>query len=108
MLPTSVDERLSFWRMQTFVYWLMENHSGVCCTQTGQGGLNLRVRSMFYLRAPNELNTCIKMRRFLVPQQSLFISYTRDFHMERKYFLTNRCMSRTMVCNVPDLVALNN
>ncbi|KAH0849247.1 LOW QUALITY PROTEIN: hypothetical protein HID58_091422, partial [Brassica napus] len=39
------------------------------------------------LIAPNKLNTCIKIRRLLIPQQRkhfFTLSYTRGFHLERK------------------------
>ncbi|KAG4162170.1 hypothetical protein ERO13_D01G101865v2, partial [Gossypium hirsutum] len=44
------------------------------------------------LIAPNKLNTCIKIRRLLIPQQRkhfFTLSYTRGFHLEKKMFHTN-------------------
>ncbi|KAL3648321.1 Protein Ycf2 [Castilleja foliolosa] len=44
------------------------------------------------LIAPNKLNTCIKIRRLLIPQQRkhfFTLSYTRGFHLEKKMFYTN-------------------
>ncbi|KAL3502436.1 hypothetical protein ACH5RR_036885, partial [Cinchona calisaya] len=44
------------------------------------------------LIAPNKLNTCIKIRRLLIPQQRkhfFALSYTRGFHSEKKTFQTN-------------------
>nr|YP_008999976.1 hypothetical chloroplast RF21 [Agrostemma githago]YP_008999993.1 hypothetical chloroplast RF21 [Agrostemma githago]AGZ17967.1 hypothetical chloroplast RF21 [Agrostemma githago]AGZ17984.1 hypothetical chloroplast RF21 [Agrostemma githago] len=63
------------------------------------------------LIAPNKLNTCIKIRRLLTPQQRkhfFTLSYTRGFHLEKKMFHTNGFGSITMGSNVRDLVALNN
>nr|YP_010285111.1 hypothetical chloroplast RF21 [Silene melanantha]YP_010285128.1 hypothetical chloroplast RF21 [Silene melanantha]UKQ57610.1 hypothetical chloroplast RF21 [Silene melanantha]UKQ57611.1 hypothetical chloroplast RF21 [Silene melanantha]UKQ57692.1 hypothetical protein RF2 [Silene melanantha]UKQ57693.1 hypothetical protein RF2 [Silene melanantha]UKQ57774.1 hypothetical chloroplast RF21 [Silene melanantha] len=63
------------------------------------------------LIAPNKLNTCIKIRRLLIPQQRkhfFTLSYTRGFHLENKMFHTNGFGSITMGSNVRDLVALNN
>nr|YP_010581446.1 hypothetical protein RF2 [Triphyophyllum peltatum]YP_010581463.1 hypothetical protein RF2 [Triphyophyllum peltatum]UZT27851.1 hypothetical protein RF2 [Triphyophyllum peltatum]UZT27868.1 hypothetical protein RF2 [Triphyophyllum peltatum] len=63
------------------------------------------------LLAPNKLNTCIKIRRLLIPQQRkhLFtLSYTRGFHLEKKMFHTNGFGSITMGSNARDLVALTN
>nr|YP_010185595.1 Ycf2 protein [Epilobium hirsutum]YP_010185612.1 Ycf2 protein [Epilobium hirsutum]QVL23092.1 Ycf2 protein [Epilobium hirsutum]QVL23109.1 Ycf2 protein [Epilobium hirsutum] len=63
------------------------------------------------LIAPNKLNTCIKIRRLLIPQQRkcLFtLSYTRGFHLEKKMFHTNGFGSTTLGPSVPDLVALTN
>nr|YP_010349193.1 hypothetical protein Ycf2 [Iris x hollandica]UNV38079.1 hypothetical protein Ycf2 [Iris x hollandica] len=63
------------------------------------------------LIAPNKLNTCIKIRRLLIPQQRkhLFIlSYTRGFRLEKKMFHTNGLGSITMGSNARDLVALIN
>ena len=51
------------------------------------------------LIALNELNTCIKIRRFLIPQQCkhfFTLSYTRGFHLENKMFHANRFGSITM------------
>nr|YP_010457130.1 hypothetical protein RF2 [Microtropis henryi]YP_010457149.1 hypothetical protein RF2 [Microtropis henryi]UUA68280.1 hypothetical protein RF2 [Microtropis henryi]UUA68281.1 hypothetical protein RF2 [Microtropis henryi] len=63
------------------------------------------------LIAPNKLNTCIKIRRLLIPQQRkhfFILSYTRGFHLEKKMFHTNGFGSITMGSNVRDLVALTN
>nr|YP_010121312.1 Ycf2 protein [Sisyrinchium angustifolium]YP_010121330.1 Ycf2 protein [Sisyrinchium angustifolium]QRC77926.1 Ycf2 protein [Sisyrinchium angustifolium]QRC77946.1 Ycf2 protein [Sisyrinchium angustifolium]WDW31782.1 Ycf2 protein [Sisyrinchium angustifolium]WDW31800.1 Ycf2 protein [Sisyrinchium angustifolium] len=63
------------------------------------------------LIAPNKLNTCIKMRRLLIPQQRKYffiLSYTRGFHLEKKMFHTNGFGSITMGSNARDLVALIN
>nr|YP_010294668.1 Ycf2 [Callerya nitida var. hirsutissima]ULQ68820.1 Ycf2 [Callerya nitida var. hirsutissima] len=63
------------------------------------------------LIAPNKLNTCIKIRRLLIPQQRknfFTLSYTRGFHLEKKMFRTNGFGSITMGSNVRDLVALTN
>lgn len=65
------------------------------------------------LIAPNKLNTCIKIRRLLIPQQRkhfFTLSYTRGFHLEKKMFHTNAngFGSITMGSNVRDLVALTN
>nr|YP_009141401.1 hypothetical chloroplast RF21 [Lathyrus odoratus]AIL55927.1 hypothetical chloroplast RF21 [Lathyrus odoratus] len=63
------------------------------------------------LIGPNKLNTCIKIRRLLIPQQRkhfFTLSYTRGFHLEKQIFNTNRLGSITLGSNVPDLVALTN
>ena len=63
------------------------------------------------LIAPNKLNTCIKIRRLLIPQQRkhfFTLSYTRGFHLEKKMFHTNGFESITMGSNARDLVALTN
>nr|YP_009869254.1 hypothetical chloroplast RF21 [Allium macranthum]QKJ80758.1 hypothetical chloroplast RF21 [Allium macranthum] len=63
------------------------------------------------LIAPNKLNTCIKIRRLLIPQQRkhfFILSYTRGFHLEKKMFHTNGFGSITMGSNARDLVALIN
>nr|YP_010484026.1 Ycf2 protein [Piper retrofractum]YP_010484043.1 Ycf2 protein [Piper retrofractum]UVV36136.1 Ycf2 protein [Piper retrofractum]UVV36153.1 Ycf2 protein [Piper retrofractum] len=63
------------------------------------------------LIAPNKLNTCIKIRRLLIPQQRkhfFILSYTRGFHLEKKMFHTNVFGSITMGSNARDLVALTN
>nr|YP_010720160.1 hypothetical protein RF2 [Gymnopetalum chinense]YP_010720177.1 Ycf2 [Gymnopetalum chinense]UTM09994.1 hypothetical protein RF2 [Gymnopetalum chinense]UTM10011.1 Ycf2 [Gymnopetalum chinense] len=63
------------------------------------------------LIAPKTLNTCIKIRRLLIPQQRkhfFTLSYTRGFHLEKKMFHTNGFGSITMGSNVRDLVALTN
>jgi Plant protein of unknown function (DUF825)/ATPase family associated with various cellular activities (AAA) len=63
------------------------------------------------LIAPNQLNTCIKIRRLRIPQQRkhfFTLSYTRGFHLEKKMFHTNGFGSITIGSNVRDLVALIN
>nr|AYP33516.1 hypothetical chloroplast RF21 [Heliconia acuminata] len=63
------------------------------------------------LIAPNKLNTCIKIRRLLIPQQRkhfFILSYTRGFHLEKKMFHTNGFGSITVGSNARDLVALIN
>nr|YP_010901220.1 Ycf2 protein [Crassula columella]YP_010901237.1 Ycf2 protein [Crassula columella]WIL06800.1 Ycf2 protein [Crassula columella]WIL06815.1 Ycf2 protein [Crassula columella] len=63
------------------------------------------------LIVPNKLNTCIKIRRLLIPQQRKHffnLSYTRGFHLENKMFHTNEFGYITMGSNVRDLVALTN
>nr|YP_009450099.1 hypothetical chloroplast RF2 [Burmannia championii]YP_009450106.1 hypothetical chloroplast RF2 [Burmannia championii]ANK36296.1 hypothetical chloroplast RF2 [Burmannia championii]ANK36303.1 hypothetical chloroplast RF2 [Burmannia championii] len=63
------------------------------------------------LIAPNKLNTCIKIRRLLIPQQRkhfFILSYTRGFLLEKKKFHTNGFESITMGSNARDLVALIN
>nr|YP_009469195.1 Ycf2 [Asarum sieboldii]YP_009469224.1 Ycf2 [Asarum sieboldii]AVD53987.1 Ycf2 [Asarum sieboldii]AVD54016.1 Ycf2 [Asarum sieboldii] len=63
------------------------------------------------LIAPNKLNTCIKIRRLLIPQQRkhfFILSYTRGFHLEKKMFHTNGFGSITTGSNARDLVALTN
>nr|YP_010830748.1 hypothetical protein RF2 [Potamogeton distinctus]YP_010830766.1 hypothetical protein RF2 [Potamogeton distinctus]YP_010830920.1 hypothetical protein RF2 [Potamogeton wrightii]YP_010830938.1 hypothetical protein RF2 [Potamogeton wrightii]WFF50638.1 hypothetical protein RF2 [Potamogeton distinctus]WFF50656.1 hypothetical protein RF2 [Potamogeton distinctus]WFF50896.1 hypothetical protein RF2 [Potamogeton wrightii]WFF50914.1 hypothetical protein RF2 [Potamogeton wrightii] len=63
------------------------------------------------LLAPNKLNTCIKIRRLLIPQQRkhfFILSYTRGFHLEKKMLHTNGFGSITVGSNVRDLVALIN
>ncbi|KAL8225887.1 hypothetical protein R6Q57_018444 [Mikania cordata] len=54
------------------------------------------------LIAPNKLNTCIKIRRLLIPQQRknfFTLSYTRGFQLEKKMFYTNGFGSITMGSN---------
>uniref|UniRef100_A0A3Q7ID25 Ycf2 n=1 Tax=Solanum lycopersicum TaxID=4081 RepID=A0A3Q7ID25_SOLLC len=63
------------------------------------------------LIAPNKLNTYIKIRRLLIPQQRkhfFTLSYARGFHLEKKMFHTNGFGSITMGSNARDLVALTN
>nr|USZ79669.1 hypothetical chloroplast RF21 [Nyctocalos pinnatum]USZ79689.1 hypothetical chloroplast RF21 [Nyctocalos pinnatum] len=63
------------------------------------------------LIAPNKLNTCIKIRRLLIPQQRkhfFTLSYTRGFHLEKKMFHTNGFGSITMRSNARDLGALTD
>nr|YP_010288204.1 Ycf2 [Rubia podantha]YP_010288222.1 Ycf2 [Rubia podantha]YP_010958030.1 Ycf2 [Rubia alata]YP_010958048.1 Ycf2 [Rubia alata]YP_010958114.1 Ycf2 [Rubia ovatifolia]YP_010958132.1 Ycf2 [Rubia ovatifolia]UXE31836.1 Ycf2 [Rubia cordifolia]UKU08805.1 Ycf2 [Rubia podantha]UKU08825.1 Ycf2 [Rubia podantha]UXE31852.1 Ycf2 [Rubia cordifolia]WMZ97967.1 Ycf2 [Rubia alata] len=63
------------------------------------------------LIAPNKLNTCIKIRGLLIPQQRkhfFTLSYTRGFHLETKMFHTNGFGSITRGSNVRDLVALTD
>nr|YP_009493748.1 hypothetical chloroplast RF2 [Weigela florida]YP_009493765.1 hypothetical chloroplast RF2 [Weigela florida]AWN57643.1 hypothetical chloroplast RF2 [Weigela florida]AWN57644.1 hypothetical chloroplast RF2 [Weigela florida] len=61
--------------------------------------------------APNKLNTCIKIRRLVIPHQRkhfLTLSYTRGFSLENKMFHTNRFGYITMGSNARDLAALTN
>ncbi|KAL6522346.1 ATPase [Orobanche hederae] len=61
------------------------------------------------LLAPNKFNTCIKIRRLIIPQQRKHffnLSYTRGFHLERKMFHTNRFGS--MGYNARELGAFTN
>nr|YP_010575524.1 Ycf2 [Corydalis platycarpa]YP_010575551.1 Ycf2 [Corydalis platycarpa]UZM11148.1 Ycf2 [Corydalis platycarpa]UZM11149.1 Ycf2 [Corydalis platycarpa]WDA93290.1 Ycf2 protein [Corydalis platycarpa]WDA93317.1 Ycf2 protein [Corydalis platycarpa] len=63
------------------------------------------------LIAPNKLNTCLKLRRLLIPQQRkhfFTLSYTRGFHLEKKMSHPNGFGSITMGSSVRDLVALTN
>nr|YP_010400516.1 hypothetical chloroplast RF21 [Phedimus odontophyllus]YP_010400533.1 Ycf2 protein [Phedimus odontophyllus]YP_010400601.1 hypothetical chloroplast RF21 [Phedimus yangshanicus]UQS79163.1 hypothetical chloroplast RF21 [Phedimus yangshanicus]UQS79180.1 Ycf2 protein [Phedimus yangshanicus]UQS79248.1 hypothetical chloroplast RF21 [Phedimus odontophyllus] len=63
------------------------------------------------LIVPNKLNTCIKIRRLLIPQQRKHffnLSYTKGFHLENKMFHTNEFGSITVGSNARDLVALTN
>nr|YP_010173314.1 hypothetical chloroplast RF2 [Medicago praecox]QSJ48495.1 hypothetical chloroplast RF2 [Medicago praecox]UZC32126.1 hypothetical protein RF2 [Medicago praecox]UZC32202.1 hypothetical protein RF2 [Medicago praecox] len=63
------------------------------------------------LIAPNKLNTCIKIRRLLIPQQRkhfFSLAHTRGFHLEKKIFDTNGYGSITLGSTVRDLVALTN
>ncbi|XP_052479559.1 protein Ycf2-like [Gossypium raimondii] len=63
------------------------------------------------LIVPNKLNTCIKIRRLLIPQQRshfFTLSYTKGFHLEKKMFHTNGFGSITVGSNARDLVALTN
>nr|USG53786.1 hypothetical protein RF2 [Nanocnide lobata]USG53803.1 hypothetical protein RF2 [Nanocnide lobata] len=63
------------------------------------------------LIAPNKLNTCIKIRRLLIPQQRkhfFTLSYTRGFRLEKKMFHTNGFEAITVGSNVRDLASLNN
>ncbi|KAL6557852.1 Protein Ycf2 [Orobanche minor] len=61
------------------------------------------------LLAPNKFNTCIKIRRLIIPQQRKHffnLSYTRGFHLERKMFHTNGFGS--MGYNARELGAFTN
>nr|UVH70417.1 hypothetical protein RF2 [Corydalis bungeana]UVH70434.1 hypothetical protein RF2 [Corydalis bungeana] len=63
------------------------------------------------LIAPNKLNTCLKLRRLLIPHQRkhfFTLSYTRGFHLEKKLSHPNGFGSITMGSSVQDLVALTN
>nr|YP_009450069.1 hypothetical chloroplast RF2 [Burmannia cryptopetala]YP_009450075.1 hypothetical chloroplast RF2 [Burmannia cryptopetala]ANK36266.1 hypothetical chloroplast RF2 [Burmannia cryptopetala]ANK36272.1 hypothetical chloroplast RF2 [Burmannia cryptopetala] len=63
------------------------------------------------LIAPNKLNTCIKIRKLLIPQQRkhfCILSYTRGFRLEKKMVHTNGFEPITMGSNARDLVALIN
>nr|AGW04709.1 hypothetical chloroplast protein [Matelea biflora] len=60
------------------------------------------------LIAPNQFNTCIKMRKLLIPQKRknfFTLSSTRGFHLENKMFHTHGFGSITVA---RDLVALSN
>ncbi|KAL6558391.1 hypothetical protein OROMI_018741 [Orobanche minor] len=59
--------------------------------------------------APNKFNTCIKIRKLIIPQQRKHffnLSYTRGFHLERKMFHTNGFGS--MGYNARELGAFTN
>ncbi|KAL6507189.1 Protein Ycf2 [Orobanche hederae] len=61
------------------------------------------------LLALNKFNTCIKIRRLIIPQQRKHffnLSYTRGFHLERKMFHTNGFGS--MGYNARELGAFTN
>nr|AWI71011.1 Ycf2 [Thevetia peruviana] len=63
------------------------------------------------LIAPNKFDTCIKIRRLLIPQQRKYLftlSYTRGFHLENKMFHTNGFGPITMGSNAQDIAALTN
>nr|YP_009436360.1 hypothetical chloroplast RF2 [Cyphia belfastica]YP_009436385.1 hypothetical chloroplast RF2 [Cyphia belfastica]ATG26538.1 hypothetical chloroplast RF2 [Cyphia belfastica]ATG26563.1 hypothetical chloroplast RF2 [Cyphia belfastica] len=63
------------------------------------------------LITPHRLNTCIKVRRSLIPQQRkhfFTLSYTRGFRLEKKMFHTNGFESITMGSTARDVVALTN
>nr|YP_009403598.1 hypothetical chloroplast RF2 [Hippobroma longiflora]YP_009403621.1 hypothetical chloroplast RF2 [Hippobroma longiflora]ASA34790.1 hypothetical chloroplast RF2 [Hippobroma longiflora]ASA34815.1 hypothetical chloroplast RF2 [Hippobroma longiflora] len=63
------------------------------------------------LIAPQRLDTCIKVRRPLIPQQRkhfLTLSYTRGFRLEKKAFQANGFAAITMGSNAQDLIALTN
>ncbi|KAH1031230.1 hypothetical protein J1N35_043404 [Gossypium stocksii] len=63
------------------------------------------------LIAPNKLNTCIKIRRLLIPQQRkhfFTLSYTKGFHLEKKMFHTNGFGVYNRRFHARDPVALNN
>lgn len=63
------------------------------------------------LIAPHRLDTCIKVRRPLIPQQRkhfLTLSSTRGFRLENKAFQANGFAAITMGSNVQDLIALTN
>nr|YP_009456274.1 conserved hypothetical protein ycf2 [Vanilla pompona]YP_009456284.1 conserved hypothetical protein ycf2 [Vanilla pompona]AUJ22487.1 conserved hypothetical protein ycf2 [Vanilla pompona]AUJ22488.1 conserved hypothetical protein ycf2 [Vanilla pompona] len=58
------------------------------------------------LIAPDKLNTCIKVRRLVPPQQRkhfFTLSYTRGFHLEKEIFHANGFDTLTMGSNVLDL-----
>ncbi|KAL6511526.1 ATPase [Orobanche minor] len=72
-------------------------------------GLFLSERLDPSLLAPNKFNTCIKIRRLIIPQQRKHffnLSYTRGFHLERKMFHTNGFGS--MGYNARELGAFTN
>nr|YP_004123459.1 Ycf2 [Rhizanthella gardneri]YP_004123462.1 Ycf2 [Rhizanthella gardneri]ADK25941.1 Ycf2 [Rhizanthella gardneri]ADK25942.1 Yfc2 [Rhizanthella gardneri] len=64
------------------------------------------------LIAPNKLNTCIKIRRLLIPQQRkhfFILSYTRGFRLEKRMFRANGFGGPiTMGSNAQDLITLIN
>nr|YP_009403845.1 hypothetical chloroplast RF2 [Legenere valdiviana]YP_009403858.1 hypothetical chloroplast RF2 [Legenere valdiviana]ASA35110.1 hypothetical chloroplast RF2 [Legenere valdiviana]ASA35125.1 hypothetical chloroplast RF2 [Legenere valdiviana] len=63
------------------------------------------------LLAPHRLDTCIKVRRPLIPQQRkhfLTLSYTRGFRLEKKAFQANGFAAITMGSSAQDLIALTN
>nr|YP_009339651.1 hypothetical chloroplast RF2 [Lobelia anceps]YP_009339674.1 hypothetical chloroplast RF2 [Lobelia anceps]APQ39043.1 hypothetical chloroplast RF2 [Lobelia anceps]APQ39068.1 hypothetical chloroplast RF2 [Lobelia anceps] len=63
------------------------------------------------LIAPQRLDTCIKVRRPLIPQQRkhfLTLSYTRGFRLEKKAFQANGFAAITMGSSAQDLIALTN
>nr|YP_009729860.1 Ycf2 [Caldesia grandis] len=63
------------------------------------------------LIGPNRLNTCIKIRKPLLPQQQkhfLILSYTRGFHLEMQMFHTKGFGSKTVGSNARDLATLSN
>nr|YP_009994476.1 Ycf2 protein [Cuscuta pedicellata]QNP08599.1 Ycf2 protein [Cuscuta pedicellata] len=63
------------------------------------------------LIAPKRLNTCIKLRRLVSPQQRKYfftLSSTKGFRLEKKMFHTNGFGSITMWPNTRDIVALTN
>nr|YP_009340617.1 Ycf2 protein [Wimmerella hederacea]YP_009340639.1 Ycf2 protein [Wimmerella hederacea]APQ40189.1 hypothetical chloroplast RF2 [Wimmerella hederacea]APQ40213.1 hypothetical chloroplast RF2 [Wimmerella hederacea] len=63
------------------------------------------------LIAPQRLDTCINVRRPLIPQQRkhfLTLSYTRGFRLEKKAFQANGFAAITMGSNVQDLIGLTN
>nr|GMD97820.1 Ycf2 [Ipomoea batatas] len=72
---------------------------------------DLDVNESNYLSlAPNKFNTCIKLRRLLIPQQRKYfftLSYTRGFHLEKKMFHTNGFGSITMGPNKKSIIDTN-
>nr|QXO05453.1 Ycf2 [Vrydagzynea nuda]QXO05470.1 Ycf2 [Vrydagzynea nuda] len=96
---------------------LLENYLSRDCERCSTGK-NLVIASTHIpqkvdpaLIAPNKFNTCIKIRRLLLPQQRkhfFILSYTRGFHLEKRMFHTNGFGSITMGSNARDLVALIN
>nr|YP_009434821.1 hypothetical chloroplast RF2 [Lobelia galpinii]YP_009434844.1 hypothetical chloroplast RF2 [Lobelia galpinii]ATG24727.1 hypothetical chloroplast RF2 [Lobelia galpinii]ATG24752.1 hypothetical chloroplast RF2 [Lobelia galpinii] len=63
------------------------------------------------LIAPHRLDTCIKVRRPLIPQQRkhfFTLSYTRGFRLEKTAFQANGFGAITMGSNAQDLIALTN
>nr|YP_009863963.1 Ycf2 [Corsia dispar]QKE31450.1 Ycf2 [Corsia dispar] len=63
------------------------------------------------LIAPDKFNTCIKIRRLLIPQQRkrfFILSCTRGFHLEKKMLHANGFGPISMGSNARDLVALIN
>nr|YP_009437061.1 hypothetical chloroplast RF2 [Grammatotheca bergiana]YP_009437084.1 hypothetical chloroplast RF2 [Grammatotheca bergiana]ATG27436.1 hypothetical chloroplast RF2 [Grammatotheca bergiana]ATG27461.1 hypothetical chloroplast RF2 [Grammatotheca bergiana] len=63
------------------------------------------------LIAPHRLDTCIKIRRPLIPQQQrhfFTLSYTRGFRLDQKAFQANGFAAITMGSNAQDIGALTN
>nr|YP_009403522.1 hypothetical chloroplast RF2 [Downingia elegans]YP_009403531.1 hypothetical chloroplast RF2 [Downingia elegans]ASA34714.1 hypothetical chloroplast RF2 [Downingia elegans]ASA34725.1 hypothetical chloroplast RF2 [Downingia elegans] len=63
------------------------------------------------LLAPHRLDTCIKVRRPLIPQQRKYfftLSYTRGFRLDKKAFQANGFAAITMGSSVQDLIGLTN
>nr|UDZ61548.1 hypothetical protein RF2 [Helanthium bolivianum] len=63
------------------------------------------------LLGPNQLSTCIKIRRPPIPQQRkhfCILSYTRGFHWDHKMFHTKGLESRTLGSDGQDILALSN
>nr|UJH20805.1 hypothetical chloroplast RF21 [Corybas cryptanthus] len=96
---------------------LLENHLSRDCERRSTGNIIVIASTHIpqkvdpALIAPNQLNTCIKIRRLLLPQQRkhfFILSYTRGFHLEKRMFHTNGFRPITMGSNARDLVALIN
>nr|YP_010334742.1 Ycf2 protein [Dasispermum suffruticosum]UNH91658.1 Ycf2 protein [Dasispermum suffruticosum] len=102
-----------------FSFGLLVNHLSRDCERCSTININILVIASTHipqkvdpaLIAPNKLNTCIKIRRLLIPQQRkhfFTLSYTRGFRLEKKMFHTNGFGSITMGSNARDLIALTN